>query len=153
MKKSQYLLTATLLLAAFPSIAADTIKGKNYQSPSCGCCKDWVKHMNSNGFEIEMNMANNLHPIKQANGIQPEYASCHTAIIQGYVFEGHVPAQDVQRFLKEKPANLKGLAVAGMPMGSPGMEYNDQKMPYDVVAFDEEGNTIVWASHNQAQTQ
>ncbi|UIP29483.1 DUF411 domain-containing protein [Photobacterium sp. TLY01] len=153
MKKSHYLLTATLFLAALPSLAAGTIKGTNYQSPSCGCCKDWVKHMNSNGFDLEMNMTSNLHPIKQANGIQPEYASCHTAVIQGYVFEGHVPAQDVQRFLKEKPANLKGLAVAGMPMGSPGMDYNDQKMPYDVVAFDDAGKTVIWASHNQVQKQ
>ncbi|GAB6261971.1 DUF411 domain-containing protein [Photobacterium sp. R1] len=152
MKKTHQLLSAALLMMSLSSVAAEVIEGTNYQSPSCGCCKGWVKHMNDNGFDIKMTFENNLHPIKQANGIRPEYASCHTAKIQGYVFEGHVPAQDIKRFLAEKPANLKGLAVAGMPMGSPGMEYNDQKMPYDVVAFDQDGNTVVWASHHQPQT-
>ncbi|QUJ69082.1 DUF411 domain-containing protein [Photobacterium sp. GJ3] len=136
-----------------PVLAEEAIQGENYQTPTCGCCKAWVKHMNENGFALKMNFENNLHPIKQDSGIRPEYASCHTAIIQGYAFEGHVPAEEVKRFLAEKPDHLKGLAVAGMPMGSPGMEYNNQITPYDVLAFDENGKTVVWSSHHQPQTK
>lgn len=140
---------ALTLLATSSFAMADTIKGTNYQSPSCGCCKEWVKHMEDNGFEIEMVYEKNLTPKKVELGIRPEYASCHTAEIGGYTFEGHVPAEDIKRFIESKPERMIGLAVPGMPMGSPGMEYDDKKDPYEVLAFDENGKTMVWARHNQ----
>ncbi|WP_273857114.1 DUF411 domain-containing protein [Photobacterium sp. GSS17] len=148
---TQFAWTAPSVSATELNATETPITGTNYQSPYCGCCKDWVKHMADNGFKLDVVFEENLTPIKIDKGIRPEYASCHTAVIEGYTFEGHVPAEDIQRFLKEKPANFIGLAVGGMPMGSPGMEYGDQKDAYDVLAFDKDGNTQVWASHNRVQ--
>jgi hypothetical protein len=142
-------LLALVLLTLSTSSFAQAIKGTNYQSPSCGCCKEWVKHMEDNGFDLDVVYKKDLTPIKIELGLRPEYASCHTAEIEGYTFEGHVPADDVKRFLANKPARMIGLAVAGMPMGSPGMEYDGQKDPYEVLAFDENGKTMVWSTHNQ----
>ncbi|WP_064604603.1 DUF411 domain-containing protein [Photobacterium sp. J15] len=142
-------LVALALLASSSFAMANTIKGVNYLSPYCGCCKEWVKHMEENGFELEQAYEKNMTPIKIKLGIHPEYASCHTAQIQGYTFEGHIPAEDIKRFLEAKPKRMIGLAVAGMPMGSPGMDYNETKHPYEVLAFDENGKTMVWARHNQ----
>ena len=105
--------------------------------------------MEDNGFEIDVVLEKNLTPKKMELGIRPEYASCHTAQIEGYTFEGHVPAEDIKRFIESKPTRMIGLAVPGMPMGSPGMEYDDKKDPYEVLAFDENGKTMVWARHNQ----
>ncbi len=142
-------LTALVLLTLSTSSFAQAIKGTNYQSPYCGCCKEWGKHMEDNGFDLDVVYKEDLTPIKIELGLRPEYASCHTAEIEGYTFEGHVPADEVKRFLDKKPARMIGLAVAGMPMGSPGMEYDDQKDPYEVLAFDENGKTMVWSTHNQ----
>ncbi|PST98215.1 copper amine oxidase [Photobacterium iliopiscarium] len=151
------LLTCALFVSA-TTVAATThtktvttapiIKGTNYLSPYCGCCKEWVAHMKDNGFELENVYQENLTPTKIKLGVLPEYASCHTAQIEGYTFEGHVPAADIKRFLASKPTRMKGLAVGGMPMGSPGMEYGDKKDSYNVVAFDDKGRTMVWAKHN-----
>ncbi|WP_299018554.1 DUF411 domain-containing protein [uncultured Photobacterium sp.] len=139
-----------LSLMAISSISmAATTKGINYQSPYCGCCKEWVKHMEVNGFEIEVVYEKNITPVKIDLGIRPEYASCHTAKIEGYSFEGHVPAEDIKRFIESNPKRMIGLAVPGMPMGSPGMDYNGEKHPYEVLAFDKNGKTMVWARHNQ----
>ncbi|MEF1220366.1 DUF411 domain-containing protein, partial [Photobacterium damselae] len=91
----------------------------------------------------------NLTPVKIKLGLQPQLASCHTAEIEGYTFEGHIPASDIKRFLDKKPKRMIGLAVPGMPMGSPGMEYGDKKDAYDVVAFDKNGKTMVWSRQNQ----
>ncbi|MEC6814358.1 DUF411 domain-containing protein [Photobacterium toruni] len=149
------LLACALLIsataAATPTTKVTTtpiITGTNYLSPYCGCCKEWVTHMKDNGFELENVYQENLTPTKIKLGVLPEYASCHTAQIEGYTFEGHIPAADIKRFLASKPTRMKGLAVGGMPMGSPGMEYGDQKDRYNVVAFDDKGRTMVWASHN-----
>ncbi len=94
-----------------------------YKSPSCGCCEGWVKHMEQAGFDVEVHNLDDMNSIKQKVGLNPGLASCHTALVDGYVFEGHVPAEDIQRFLEEKP-DAKGLAVPGMPAGEnvPGME-------------------------------
>ncbi|OZG75343.1 metal-binding protein [Hahella sp. CCB-MM4] len=94
-----------------------------YKSPSCGCCEGWVKHMEQAGFDVEVHNLHDMNAIKQKVGLHPGLASCHTALVDGYVFEGHVPAQDIRRFLEEKP-EAKGLAVPGMPAGEnvPGME-------------------------------
>ena len=115
-----------------------------YKSPTCGCCAKWVEHVRKAGFAVTVKDVPNVGEVKFANGVPPELASCHTALVGGYVVEGHVPADVMQKLLKEKPA-VAGIAVAGMPMGSPGMEgsYSDR---YDVVAFEKSGKQRVYAS-------
>ena len=104
-----------------------------HKSPACGCCGEWVAHMRANGFRVEVRDDADVSPVKRAYGVPERLASCHTAIVSGYVLEGHVPAADVQRLLRERP-KLKGLAVAGMVPGSPGMASAAQ--PYETLAFD-----------------
>ena len=104
-----------------------------YKSPTCGCCGKWVKHMESNGFKVITKNRNNLNPVKKRFDIKPAFQSCHTAKIGNYVVEGHVPASDIKRLLKAKP-QIDGLAVPGMPMGSPGME-GHRKDNYAVLAI------------------
>lgn len=111
-----------------------------HHSPTCGCCKGWIDHLRETGFTVNSVESDNLAPIKQQHGLPPSLASCHTAIIDGYVIEGHVPADDIKRLLIERPA-IAGLAVPGMPSGSPGMEYSDRKDPFAVIAFDRQGNS------------
>lgn len=117
-----------------------------YKSASCGCCGKWVEHLKDNGFSVTVHDLQNLEPIKERYGVPPRLASCHTATVNGYVIEGHVPAADIRRLLAEKP-KVKGLAVPGMPVGSPGMEQGNAKEPYDVVSFDERGMTHPYARH------
>lgn len=121
-----------------------------YKTESCGCCGKWVDHMEQAGFETEVHNVSQeeLSAMKTANGIGRDLASCHTALIAGYLVEGHVPAEDLQRLLKEKPADVKGIAVPGMPIGSPGMEMEGKPADeYEVVTFDEAGETTVFAWH------
>lgn len=116
-----------------------------YKSPTCGCCSDWVDHMRANGFEVEpMDVPRyaELSARKVEQGVPSELEACHTAVVGGYVIEGHVPAEVVARLLREKP-DVKGLAVPGMPIGSPGMEGPDP-VAYDVIAFDEDGARTVY---------
>lgn len=112
-----------------------------YKSPTCGCCGDWVAHMEANGYTANVHEVDNLHPIKERAGLLPGTGSCHTTFVDGYVIEGHVPAQDVDRLLAERP-DAKGLTVPGMPIGSPGMEMGDRVEAYDVLLFDENGTTV-----------
>ena len=116
-----------------------------YKSPTCGCCVKWAEHMEETGFEVEAVDMRDLRMIKSMSGVSPELGSCHTARVGGYVIEGHVPAADIRRLLEERPA-VKGLAVPQMPVGSPGME-GPNPQPYEVLMFDEEGNTAVFARH------
>ncbi|HET8800310.1 MAG TPA: DUF411 domain-containing protein [Marinobacter sp.] len=117
-----------------------------YKSPTCGCCTDWVKHLEENGFEVEVTETNNLNPIKADAGLTPALASCHTAFIGDYVIEGHVPASDIQRLIADAP-KATGLSVPGMPMGSPGMEIGDRKDHYKVILFNDAGQTRVFAEY------
>lgn len=120
-----------------------------YKSPTCGCCKNWVDHVRAAGFVAEVHdlPEEELQARKTKLGVGPRLASCHTAIVNGYVVEGHVPAADIQRMLQEKPA-IAGIAAPGMPVGSPGMEVpGGRKDKYDVVAFTKSGSTKVFASH------
>jgi hypothetical protein len=118
-----------------------------YKSPTCGCCALWVKHLQQNGFTTRVTDVDDVATIKAQRGVPARAQSCHTAIVDGYVIEGHVPASDVQRLLKERPA-VVGLAVPGMPIGSPGMEVPGQRAQrYDVLAFDKQGQVKVFASH------
>lgn len=116
-----------------------------YKSPTCGCCEEWVKHMQANGFEVEVEQRRDLYRVKQAQGIPPALTSCHTAVIDGYVIEGHVPAVDVKRLLEEGLA-VAGLAVPGMPTGSPGME-GPMSQPYASMSFTNDGGYAVFARH------
>jgi len=116
-----------------------------YKSPTCGCCSAWVDHLKANGFKVAVKDVDDLNAIKQSHGISRELASCHTATVDGYVIEGHVPASDIQRLLAERP-KVAGLAVPGMPMGSPGME-GPTKERYDVVSFDKNGRKEVFSRH------
>lgn len=113
-----------------------------YKSPTCGCCQKWVDHLEDNGFKVKTVNRNNLTEIKALHGITESIAACHTALINGYVVEGHVPADAIRRLLRERP-EIKGIAVPGMPMGSPGMESPDPQ-PYSVLTFDDAGTTAVY---------
>ena len=105
-----------------------------YKSPWCGCCGAWVEHMQAAGFAVAVNELDDLAPLKAMLGVAPELQSCHTAVVDGYVVEGHVPAREVTRLLAERPT-ATGLAVPGMPIGSPGMEQDGLREPYEVVLF------------------
>lgn len=115
-----------------------------YKSPTCGCCTKWVEHLESNGYEVETHDMNNVSPMKQRLGLPQALASCHTGVVGGYVVEGHVPADVIDALLEEKPENVVGIAVPGMPIGSPGME-GPNPQPYDIIAFDKDGSQRVYA--------
>ena len=117
-----------------------------YKTPTCGCCHLWVKHLQENGFTARVTDMEDLSAIKKKYGVPAKATSCHTAVVGGYVIEGHVPAAEVKRLLKEKPA-VAGLAVAGMPVGSPGMEVGRTVQPYNVLAFDKAGQLKVYSSY------
>src|SRR5689334_4899534 len=114
--------------------AAKPIAIKVYKTPQCGCCKGWVKHLQANGFQVETFDMPDLSSVKQKYGVGPALQACHTAVVNGYVVEGHVPADVIMKLLKEHPA-VAGVAVPGMPSGSPGME-GALKQKYDVYTFD-----------------
>lgn len=116
-----------------------------YKSPTCGCCGKWVEHMNASGFAATATNMPDVAPIKAKHGVPARLHSCHTSLVGGYVIEGHVPAEDIKRLLREKPA-IVGLAAPGMPAGSPGMDVPNSPS-YDVLSFDKAGNTKVFATH------
>jgi len=105
-----------------------------YKSPWCGCCEAWIDHLRANGFTVAVKEQEDLDPVKRAFGVPAAMESCHTAVVDGYVIEGHVPAADIKRLLAERP-QARGLAVPGMPAGSPGMEQGGQRDPYEVILF------------------
>ncbi|MCO5099343.1 MAG: DUF411 domain-containing protein [Burkholderiaceae bacterium] len=120
-----------------------------WKSPSCGCCKDWAKHMQDNGFRVTVNDSGNT-AMRARAGIPGNLGSCHTAVVAGYAIEGHVPADDIRRLLSEKPTAI-GLAVPGMPIGSPGMdgpEYRGRKDAYEVLLVKRDGTTSVYRSYS-----
>ena len=116
-----------------------------YKNEGCMCCTRWAEHMNKEGFYVIEKITRELGEIKSEQGISNELASCHTAMIDGYIVEGHVPPQDVQRLLEERP-NAIGLSVPGMPEGSPGME-GPNPDPYDVLLINSDGSTSVFSSY------
>lgn len=121
-----------------------------YKTATCGCCNAWVEHLRDEGFSVSAHDVDQgqLNARKQAAGLTYDLASCHTAHVDGYTIEGHVPAADIRRLLEERP-DAAGLTVPGMPVGSPGMEHGDRRDPYDVLIFAEDGSTEVFASHNR----
>lgn len=118
-----------------------------FRSPTCGCCGEWIEHIESAGFQVTDEITEDMTAVKQQYGVPENMASCHTAIVGSYIIEGHVPAEDVQRLLTEKP-NVAGIAVPGMPVGSPGMESGSQIDPYTVFSFTKSGETAAFAEHS-----
>lgn len=125
-----------------------------YKSPTCGCCEDWIVHMEDDGFETTIEHPSQMADVKAELGIAPEYGSCHTGVSDdGYVFEGHVPAKLVRQFLDNPPEDALGLAVPRMPVGSPGMEMGDRFEPYDVLLLKADGGSEVYARIENAEQQ
>ena len=141
-------IVAGVLLVGITMSAQRDVTIDVYKTPTCGCCALWVKHLEENGFKTRVTEMDDLSEVKKKQGVPAKATSCHTAVIDGYAIEGHVPAADVRRLLKERPA-VAGLAVPGMPLGSPGMEFGDTKQPYDVLAFDKAGQMKVFASYHR----
>lgn len=125
------------------AVASDTVVV--YKSPTCRCCSNWVDHMREAGFTVVTNDVADVEPIRRQRGVPVALASCHTAVVGKYALEGHVPAEDVRRLLRERPA-VAGLAVPGMPMGAPGME-GVTRDRYDVLSFTSAGSSAIYASH------
>ena len=138
------LVAGGVLLSQQAARATDVVV---YKSPTCGCCKEWVKHLEKNGFSVEVHDRLDMNPIKTELGVPVQLQSCHTAKVGHYVIEGHVPADDIKRLISEKP-DVSGLSAPGMPMGSPGME-GPRTEPYDVLTFQRGGKISVYSSHNQ----
>ena len=137
---------AAFLLAACAG-AAQAASFTMFRDPNCGCCLAWAEHMEQGEkHQIETVDHPDMRAVKTQRGVPDDLRSCHTMIAEGYVIEGHVPAADVERLLAERPEGVTGLAGAGMPMGSPGMEHGDHRQAYQVIAFGPEGRSV-WASY------
>lgn len=118
-----------------------------YKDPTCGCCLGWIEHMDQHGFAATVSHPRDLYGLKSQLGVQPRWQSCHTAVSrEGYLFEGHVPAKFIMQFLAAPPKNALGLAVPGMPLGSPGMEVGNQFTPYEIILMKKDGSSEIYAS-------
>lgn len=144
-------LAAAILLATvarFARAGGDKPVIEVWKAPACGCCKDWIAHLEKNGFAVKVNDSGN-NAARTRLGMPINYGSCHTGLVSGYAVEGHVPAREIHRLLKEKPAAV-GLSVPGMPIGSPGMdgpEHGNRKDPYDVLLVQRDGSARVYQSY------
>ena len=117
-----------------------------HKTPTCGCCKKWMKHLEEHDFNISSQDHLNLNDIKDMHNIKPEYRSCHTAVSSdGFIFEGHIPSKYIKQFLSENHDDAIGLSVPGMPLGSPGMEFENRFMPYEVLILFKDGSSKVYA--------
>lgn len=126
--------------------AAAPIEIDVYRSPTCGCCGKWIKHLQENNFIVKDFVTNDVQAIKDKYGVSDNMASCHTALVNGYVVEGHVPAADIIKLITDKPSVI-GISVPGMPVGTPGMDMGGRKDAYSVVSFDKEQNYQVVNSY------
>ena len=122
-----------------------------YKTATCGCCEDWVKHLRANGFTVTTHDVEDTGAYRTKYGIPDRFGSCHTGVIGGYGIEGHVPAADIRKLLAAKP-KAAGLAVPGMPVGSPGMEYGPRKDPFDVLLVKTDGGASVFSSYNKTKS-
>lgn len=156
MKKSLFPLLFSLSISCVavadsPAISSTAVKNIDvYKSERCGCCNDWIDYMEKNGFKVTAHNTGNS-ALHKKFGVKDEYVSCHTAVIDGYVVEGHVPVEDVNRLLREKP-NAIGISAPGMPVGSPGMDgevYQGRKDPHDILLLNKDGSSEVFNSYNQ----
>lgn len=138
---------ALILGTALTACVAQAATFTMYRDPNCGCCLAWAEHMKQGQkHEVETVDHPDMASVKSERGVPGDLRSCHTMIADGYVIEGHVPAADVERLLTARPKSVTGLAVAGMPMGSPGMEHGDHRQPYQVIAFGPQVRSV-WASY------
>jgi hypothetical protein len=143
------LATVTAALAAAFAVAATAPRAQQapsvmvYKTATCGCCSKWVDHMRAQGFQVKTEDVDNISRVKETHGVPSAIGSCHTSLVGGYVIEGHVPGDAVHRLLREKP-KVTGIAVPGMPAGSPGMEVPGRKDAYNILTFDKSGQTAVF---------
>ena len=142
------------LLLLFPGLVLATGSSRSqssapviavFKTPTCSCCGKWVQHLKSNGFSVKVQEVNDTAPYQRQYRVPRQLQSCHTAVVNAYTIEGHVPAAEIKRLLNERP-KVVGLAVSGMPQGSPGME-SARTEPYSVMSFDEAGRTSVYARY------
>ena len=138
-----HLLTIFLAVWSGASIAADITV---YKDPNCGCCSKWATHLRDHSFSVTEVAVDDINMYKSKYNVPANMASCHTAIVEDYVIEGHVPAADILRLLKDRP-DILGLTVPGMTLGSPGMEVGDQVQAFDVIAINKDGTTTVFSSY------
>ena len=151
--KRRFLLQALASLAGAATLAPGLMAQTRplvevWKDPNCGCCKDWISHLEANGFQVKVHDSGNA-AARARLGVPEKMGSCHTAQVGGYAIESHVPARDIRRLLKDRPKAV-GLAVPGMPVGSPGMdgpEYGGRKDPYDVLLIQASGKTRVYQSY------
>jgi len=155
---SKFVLTVSLLVSV--SVYADAELKVNqlgakikkeiivYRSPTCGCCGKWIQHLKDNDFTVVDRVTVDVQTIKDKYGISPSLASCHTALVNGYIVEGHVPAEDINTMLSLKPS-IKGISVPGMVTGSPGMEMGERKDPYKVISFDDNGKLGLYRDYKE----
>ena len=150
MKKATLVAAVVAAAAAAGATAVVTNSGRAqgplmvvYKDPNCRCCSGWITHVKKAGFKVEVHDTAAVQPVKDRWGVPGDMISCHTVKVDGYVIEGHVPADVIQRLLQERPA-VVGIAAPGMPIGSPGMEGGTPE-PYDILTFDKEGRTSLFA--------
>lgn len=133
---------ALLMLAACSNVA-QAATYQMFRDPNCGCCELWADHVRTEAdTQIVETVTTDMAAVKTANGVPQDLWSCHTMIVDGYVIEGHVPAEQIERLLAERPEGVRGLAVPGMPIGSPGMEMAGRTQPYQVIAFGDAGRSV-----------
>ncbi len=150
MRKIIYFIICTMAVSYFVSSRVTASEVKVYKNPHCGCCNNWISYLKEQGFTVKTEDISKFPSMKESMGITTELESCHTAVVDGYVVEGHVPAEDVKRLVEERP-DIKGLTVPGMPIGSPGMEQGDTKERYEVIAIKKDGSTYVYSTHNDSK--
>lgn len=137
-----------MAFSAIPALAANSLPPVEvFKNPSCGCCGAWVDHLRAAGFDVKVTMVDDTSVARRKYGLPDKFGSCHTAVVAGYVVEGHVPAGDIKKLLAMKPMAI-GIAVPGMPVGSPGMEMGSRKDPYQVLLVDKQGRERVFSSYN-----
>lgn len=143
---NRLILSALVLSATSAWAAPDKPVVDVYKSPTCGCCTKWVDHLKANGFKVRAHDTANVAAHKARLGVPAGYGACHTAQVGGYLVEGHVPAREIKRLLKDKPP-VRGLVVPAMPVGSPGMEAGSRKDAYDVFIVNRDGSTQTYAHY------
>lgn len=136
---------ALITLPGAPSTSAEPAEIVVYKTLACGCCQKWVDHLRDSGMEVSVINVSSTQPIQSRVGVPRRLGSCHTAVVDNYWVEGHVPADLIKRLLREQPENILGIAVPGMPPGSPGME-SPNPVRYHILAYDSDGNTTIYAT-------
>lgn len=148
MNRRMFTATLTACVLAKPAMTRAnqaSVRARVFRAPDCGCCGAWVTHLENNGFVVEVMITDDIQAVKDLHAVPTPLRSCHTALINGYVIEGHVPAADIRTLLDQRPG-AGGLAVPGMPIGSPGMEMGEQHDPYDVILWARSGANV-FSSH------